>query len=124
MRQGLSDRRLIVVAVVLPAGLFITMAAVAATNGNDTLVGTDSADTIYAYAGSDTVSGKLGNDSMYGDYGTDTLYGRSAADSTNSGADTIYEGHDAGVTIISMPAVVAAARRPGRAVTTSTAAME
>jgi Ca2+-binding RTX toxin-like protein len=47
----------------------------AATPGNDTLVGTNGNDTISGLAGNDIISGGLGNDQLYGNEGVDTLNG-------------------------------------------------
>jgi Ca2+-binding RTX toxin-like protein len=57
------------------------------TNGNDTLIGSDSAEDIYGLAGNDTIFGRGGNDRLYGDDGNDFLYG-------DLGNDMLYGGNN------------------------------
>ena len=70
-------------------------AALAATAGNDTLVGFAGADSISGLAGNDLLVGSNGNDTLDGGAGNDTLRGGQGADTflfgIGSGADQILE---------------------------------
>ncbi|WP_165944418.1 calcium-binding protein [Micromonospora sp. KC213] len=68
--------------------------AIAATPGNDTIIGGPGNDTIDGLDGNDTISGGSGNDTLLGSAGNDTLRGENGNDTVNGGAgnDTLEGG--------------------------------
>ncbi|MDO8465395.1 MAG: putative Ig domain-containing protein [Gallionella sp.] len=75
---------------------------IAATAGDDTLVGTSATDRIAGLAGNDTLSGMAGDDTLAGDTGNDTLIGGAGSDtyvfSRGDGQDVISDNGDAAST--------------------------
>ncbi|MGE0699979.1 MAG: hypothetical protein AB7O57_12860, partial [Hyphomicrobiaceae bacterium] len=73
----------------------------AATQGNDTLVGTANADTIDGLGGNDSISGGAGNDTLTGGDGNDFLDGGADTDSMIGGAgnDTYIVGRTSDVVV-------------------------
>jgi hemolysin type calcium-binding protein len=80
-------------AVLLASGVALA-AAIAGTNGNDTLIGTNDRDTISGAAGDDYIAGLDARDSLYGDQGADEVHGNGGNDQLfpGQGADESYGG--------------------------------
>jgi RTX calcium-binding nonapeptide repeat (4 copies) len=80
-------------AVVVASGVALA-AAIAGTNGDDTLIGTNNRDTISGAAGDDFIAGRDARDSLYGDQGADEVHGNAGNDQvfTGQGADEAYAG--------------------------------
>jgi Ca2+-binding RTX toxin-like protein len=80
--------------VLLLAGGVALAAAIAGTNGDDTLRGTNDRDTISGAAGDDYIAGLGARDSLYGDQGADEVHGNRGNDQVfaGQGADEVYAG--------------------------------
>jgi hypothetical protein len=80
-------------ALLLASGVALA-AAIAGTNGNDTLTGTNNRDTISGAAGGDYIAGLGARDSLYGDQGADEVHGNGGNDQLfpGQGADEVYGG--------------------------------
>ncbi|MFZ3086872.1 MAG: putative Ig domain-containing protein [Methylotenera sp.] len=61
-----------------------------ATEGNDTLIGSDADDVLNAGAGDDVAAGGTGNDLLIGGAGNDRLYGNEGDDILDAGSDSLY----------------------------------
>ncbi|MEI7537132.1 MAG: Ig-like domain-containing protein, partial [Comamonadaceae bacterium] len=70
----------------------VKLKVLAATEGNDTLIGYESADTLSAGGGNDFIDGHGGNDMLDGGSGNDTIYGGTGNDQLTGGAgdDALY----------------------------------
>jgi Ca2+-binding RTX toxin-like protein len=68
--------------------------ALAGTEGNDSIIGTNTNDNISGGLGNDTLTGRDGNDSLNGGLGNDNLYGENGNDILDGGAgnDTLNGG--------------------------------
>jgi RTX calcium-binding nonapeptide repeat (4 copies) len=93
MRGTLLLLSTMMLALLLACGVALA-AAIAGTNGNDTLRGTNERDTISGAAGDDYIAGLGARDSLYGDQGADEVHGNGGNDQLfpGQGADEVYAG--------------------------------
>jgi Ca2+-binding RTX toxin-like protein len=84
------------IAALVLVGASVTLAAaIAGTDGDDTLIGTSSADLIRGLGGNDRIGGRAGPDILLAGAGNDRARGGNGGDVIwgNAGADQLYGGH-------------------------------